>query len=57
MRFLFEIMTPKQRAEFDEKQDVDFVYSLPDLARFRANVFSQPRHGQRLQSHSNNIMT
>ena len=58
MRFLFEIMTPKQRKEFEEKQDVDFVYSLPDLARFRANVFTQSHGiGSVFRVIPNNIMT
>jgi twitching motility protein PilT len=38
-RFLFEVMTPEQRARFDERQELDFAYELPGFARFRANVF------------------
>jgi twitching motility protein PilT len=33
------IMQEKQRQEFREKHDTDFAYEVPDLARFRANVF------------------
>ena len=40
-RFLHEIMTTEQRAEFEKKRELDFVYELPDVARFRANVFVQ----------------
>jgi twitching motility protein PilT len=43
-RFLLELMTPEQRAEFEEHQEVDFVYSIEDVARFRANIFVQS-HG------------
>jgi twitching motility protein PilT len=43
-RFLIELMTPEQRAEFEANQEVDFVYSIEGLARFRANVFVQS-HG------------
>src|SRR5882672_4225325 len=43
-RFLLELMTPEQRAEFEEKQESDFVYDIPGVARFRANVFVQS-HG------------
>jgi len=38
---IFEIMTDDQREEYIEKNDVDFAYEIPDLARFRCNVFSQ----------------
>ena len=38
-RFLYEIMTPEQKATFDERQELDFAYELPGFARFRANVF------------------
>jgi len=40
-RFLLEMMTPEQRAEFEEHQEVDFVYAIEGVARFRANVFMQ----------------
>src|SRR5215468_4618823 len=40
-RFLLEIMTGEQRAEFEESQEADFVYTIEGLARFRANVFVQ----------------
>src|SRR5229473_2020170 len=40
-RFLLEIMTEEQRAEFEKKREIDFVYELPGVARFRANVFVQ----------------
>ena len=43
-RFLLEMMTPEQREEFERNQEVDFVYELPGVARFRANVFLQS-HG------------
>ena len=43
-RFLSEIMTKKQREEFEDEQELDFVYSIEDVARFRANVFKQS-HG------------
>jgi twitching motility protein PilT len=38
---LYEIMTPAQRADFEERHDIDFAYEIPDCARFRANVFVQ----------------
>src|SRR5207245_4564735 len=40
-RFLLEIMTEEQRAEFEKKRELDFMYELPGVARFRANVFVQ----------------
>jgi twitching motility protein PilT len=35
---LFEILDEKQKAHFTEKKDLDFAYSVPDLARFRGNI-------------------
>jgi twitching motility protein PilT len=40
-RFLFEILTPAQRELLELEQQLDFVYVLPGLGRFRANVFVQ----------------
>ncbi len=42
-RFLFEILTPAQRAELEHDQQIDFIHALPGLGRFRANVFVQSR--------------
>src|SRR5205085_9361845 len=40
-RFLLEIMSDEQRAEFERNQELDFVHAIEGLARFRANVFLQ----------------
>ena len=40
-RFLLEIMPEGQRSTFEQTQEADFVYELPEVARFRANVFVQ----------------
>ena len=40
-RFLLELMTDEQRAEFERTQESDFVYAIPGVGRFRANVFVQ----------------
>jgi twitching motility protein PilT len=40
-RFLLEMMTPEQRAQFEENKEADFIYAIEGLARFRANVFVQ----------------
>jgi twitching motility protein PilT len=42
-RFLLEILTPDQRETLQRQQQVDFIYVLPEVARFRANVFVQSR--------------
>ncbi|MDH4099156.1 MAG: type IV pilus twitching motility protein PilT [Nitrospirota bacterium] len=39
--FIYEIMTPAQKKEFDDTHDIDFAYEVPDVARFRANVMLQ----------------
>ncbi|MDH3978511.1 MAG: type IV pilus twitching motility protein PilT [Gammaproteobacteria bacterium] len=36
---LVEIMSDKQRTEFDDSDAVDFAYAVEDVARFRVNVF------------------
>jgi twitching motility protein PilT len=38
---MYEIMTPVQRAQFEERNDTDFAYEIADIARFRVNVFRQ----------------
>jgi twitching motility protein PilT len=38
---LFEILTEKQRLDFETRHDLDFAYEIPGLARFRGNLFMQ----------------
>lgn len=38
---LFEILTEKQRADFEASHDLDFAYAIPGFARFRGNIFLQ----------------
>jgi twitching motility protein PilT len=38
-KILFEIMPPRNRKEYDEISDTDFAYELPEVGRFRVNVF------------------
>ncbi len=40
---LQEIATEKQWAHYEANWDLDFAYSLPGVARFRANYFGQER--------------
>ncbi|MEE9549467.1 MAG: twitching motility protein PilT, partial [Candidatus Binatia bacterium] len=42
---LFDIMNDSHRKDFEKTHDVDFSFSLGDLARFRVNVFMQ-QHGE-----------
>jgi twitching motility protein PilT len=42
-RFLVEILTQEQRQRWDESHDLDFVYALEGVARFRVNFFRQAR--------------
>ena len=42
-RFIMEIATPDQQGTLQREQQVDFVYALPDVGRFRASVFVQSR--------------
>ncbi|MFH1823707.1 MAG: type IV pilus twitching motility protein PilT [Candidatus Firestonebacteria bacterium] len=42
VRELINQMTDdKQRQRFDDEKELDFAYSVPDLARFRVNVYLQ----------------
>ncbi len=38
---LFEILSEKQRADFEARRDLDFAYAITGLARFRGNIFMQ----------------
>ena len=36
-----QILTPKQKKEFETTSEVDFAFGVPGLARFRANFYRQ----------------
>jgi Tfp pilus assembly pilus retraction ATPase PilT len=40
---LYGILTPAQKAEFEERHELDFAIEIPGLSRFRANFFEQRR--------------
>lgn len=40
-RFIYEILSPSLREEFEREQGLDFMYELKGVARFRANIFQQ----------------
>ncbi len=42
-KLLYEIMSPYQQKRFEDEKEIDFAYSVPELARFRSNVFQQNR--------------
>ena len=42
-RFLVEILDDDQRERFENNSDLDFVYELDDIERFRCNFFRQAR--------------
>ncbi len=43
-QLLFEMVDKNQKAEFCKSHDLDFAYSIQDVARFRCNFFIQ-KHG------------
>lgn len=43
-RFLMEIMSPAQRQHFEEFREIDFLYELKGIGRFRTNCMEQS-HG------------
>jgi len=40
---VYDIMTDKQRKDYDEFLETDFSFEIPNLARFRVNAFNQQR--------------
>jgi len=42
-QLLYSIMNDTQRKEFEEAMELDFSFAIPQLARFRVNVFNQDR--------------
>lgn len=40
---IYEIMTDKQRKDFEQFLETDFSFEVPGLARFRVNAFNQNR--------------
>ncbi len=40
---LFEMLDSEQRKQFEETRDLDFAYSLPEVARFRGNILDTHR--------------
>ena len=40
---VYDIMSDRQRKEYEEKLEVDFSFEIPNLARFRVNAFNQNR--------------
>jgi twitching motility protein PilT len=40
---IYDVMNDHQRKEFEEHLEVDFSFELPNIARFRVNVFLQNR--------------
>lgn len=41
---LYPTLTSKQQATFEEHSELDFAYTIPGVARFRANIFVQKGH-------------
>lgn len=40
---IYDIMTDKQRKDFEEFLETDFSFEIPNLARFRVNAYNQNR--------------
>src|SRR5690606_23279709 len=40
---IYDIMSDKQRRDYEEFLEVDFSFEIPGLARFRVNAFNQNR--------------
>jgi len=37
----YSLMNPEQRARFEQDREIDFSYGIPNLGRFRINIFYQ----------------
>lgn len=40
-RFAYELMTPAEQRIFEENNEIDFAYTIPNKARFRVNIYRQ----------------
>ncbi|MGE5176370.1 MAG: type IV pilus twitching motility protein PilT [Hyphomicrobiales bacterium] len=40
---LYTLMHEEQRKEFETRREIDFAFEVPELSRFRANIFEQRR--------------
>jgi len=40
-RFIFEILTPEQKEDFERTNELDFIYIIEGVGRFRTNVLVQ----------------
>jgi twitching motility protein PilT len=57
-RILWPITPPRNRDEFERRHDTDFAYEIPDLARFRCNLFMDRKGmGGVFRTIPNQIMT
>ncbi|CAM2781285.1 transporter [Legionella steigerwaltii] len=43
IKIIYDVMNDRQRKEFEESLETDFSFEIPNLARFRVNVFNQLR--------------
>jgi twitching motility protein PilT len=43
LKLIMEILDADQKAEFEVRREVDFCYEIPDVSRFRANVYMEER--------------
>src|SRR3546814_13544292 len=44
---VYDIMSDKQRRDYEEFFETDFSFEIPGLARFRVNAFTQNRSEER----------
>ncbi|CAH0527024.1 type IV pilus twitching motility protein PilT [Vibrio hippocampi] len=42
-KLIFDIMTDKQRSEYEQHLETDFSFEVPNVGRFRVNAFNQSR--------------
>lgn len=42
-REIYSLLTEEQKAKFEKKKELDFSIEIPNLARFRVNIYSQRR--------------
>jgi twitching motility protein PilT len=40
---IYDVMSDKQRKEYESKLEIDFSFEIPDVSRFRVNAFNQNR--------------
>ena len=54
---IYEMLADQQIRDLENTGEIDFTYSLPEVARFRINIYKSTRARGRLPHHPNKVPT